>query len=232
MQCLTNSNPAELALELVIAEKRVSLSKNLDAIHISELQKGISYKEILRTVRDILLYSARTFKYSEKMGLDIATTLAGDLIEAFKNDGIQDIILMLKMARQGQLGNTGGRLDADTLSKLLIPNYLLKKAEALERRYYNQKQQREKAVPMSEETYAKLDALSKRLGENQKMRAEENEKINPVLNHHKIYTDKLKVDVKSMNITVLKQRAEKMKGNDVFIDALKIIQDEINLRSK
>lgn len=227
IQCLTK-NYQETSLEIALQEKRITPAAALQATHISELRKTQSDKAILLSIRAIILNTAQTLKYAEKMTTVVATTLAADVMELFKNESLEDVLLMFKMARQGKLGKTDGRLDADIVFKVLVPNYMLYKAELREKQYQQEKkaeqerQRSEPVAPIPEKYKKKLDEILHNFGKPK----EEPEREN----HHHMYLRQLRSDVKKMELAKLQQRAAEMKGNPIMREAVAIIKEEINTR--
>lgn len=76
-------------------------------------------------------------KHSETQ-IEIITT---DLLDNFKYESLQDIILFLKMARNGKFGTTARGLDSNLIMGDWMPKYLELKAEERERQYTLEKHQ-------------------------------------------------------------------------------------------
>lgn len=206
----------------------LSLKKCLSLPSIYEIKKNISAKQTLKAVREIILNSAKTFKFSENMDLSQATILASDLLNYFRNESLEDIILMFKMARQGELGSGKGRLDHDVVFNIFVPAYLEKKAEAREKQERNNKAKLKQPVAeMSEYAKQKFEELSNMLSIKRT-----DKPIKPVVNHHQLWINSLNVKVKNLTLEELYTELEKVKNSDqkVFDEAVKIYKDEIELR--
>ena len=172
--------------------------------------------------------TARTFKHSDRMEIDVATKLATDLYEFFRYESLEDVALMLKMARTGQLGTGYGRLDSDTLFSVFVPKYLDIKAEEREREHKRNKHNFSK-VQMSDESYKKFDELSQKLKSNSKAKEEITV---PVVNHHQIYINKLKAGIPRLTDKQLDDNLKNLLASDqeVFADAIQLFKDEIQKR--
>lgn len=93
--------------------------------------------------------------------------LAGDLYDRFRTDTVDDIILMFKMMRTGELGKPGYVENFNEKVMAYVDLYLLHKSEEREKLISQQKRkirQREtNAGPMSPEIAAKFDELHRRI---------------------------------------------------------------------
>lgn len=230
MQCLTNDDKDNFITEIVLLEDTLTITKCMDLPSVYEVAKSLPAKVILKSIREIVLNTAKTFKFSENMDLSQATILASDLLRYFKNESIEDIVLMFKMIRRGELGSGKGRLDHDIIFNVFVPAYFDKKAEIRERQIRNeQSKYNQRHEPMSEYAQNKFEELSKMLSIN---RIEE--KVAPVVNHHHIWINKLKNNVKNMSLQQLEVEIEKAKSSDQFIfgEAVKIYQEQINILNK
>ena len=138
-QCLIDDN-ADKTLEIAEIESGLTIVKCLESPLISEVKKSIPIKSLLRSVREIILNSARTFKFSENMDLGQATILANDILDYFQHESLEDIVQMFKMARKGELGSGKGRLDHDVVFNIFIPAYFNKKIEAREKQLTKEKE--------------------------------------------------------------------------------------------
>ena len=227
-QCLINSN--DLTLEIVSLETELSIPKCLNLPSIAQIKKELPAKTLIRSVREIVMNTARTFKFSENMDLGQATILATDLMDYFRDESLEDIVLMFKMIRQGDLGSGKGRLDHDVIFTLFVPNYLLKKAEIREKQIQNEKMKKERE-PIKHSAYAekKFAELADMLSVNRIYSEDESK---PVVNHHQIWINNLKNTVKNLSLSELKKELESAKKSDhaIFGEAVKIYQSEIEMR--
>lgn len=175
--------------------------------------------------------TAKMFKFSENMTIDVATKLTTDLYDYFKHESLEDIALMLKMARTGQLGSGKGRLDSDTLFNVFIPKYLELKAEEREKEHRRNKSNFAQ-VKMSEESFEKFNAISEKLRINKE--SKKAEEVVPVVNHHQIYMNKLKAGIPKLTDKQLEDNLKNLlaSGQEIFKEAIKIIQTEIDTRKK
>ncbi|MDP9954733.1 hypothetical protein J2X97_000370 [Epilithonimonas hungarica] len=228
-QCLINDT-SDAMMEIVSLETSLSVKKCLESPTIYEVTKNLPAKNIIKAVREIILNSARTFKFSENMDLSQATILASDLISYFKNESLEDIVQMFKMARQGELGSGKGRLDHDVVFNVFVPAYLDKKAEIREKQIINEnKRLNEPAEEMSDYARQKFEELSQILSARRI-----DKPSTPVINHHQMWLKSLKNNVKTLSLQELyEEKSKAMKSDEsVFNEAIKIYQNEIDSREQ
>lgn len=193
----------------------------------------MSAKVILKSIQEIVLNSARTFKYSENMDFSQAAILASDLLNYFRHESLEDIVLLFRMIRQGELGSGKGRLDHDVIFNIFVPAYLEKKAEAREKQARNEKSKFNKADgEMSEHAKQKFEELSKMLSVKRIDTPITPSK--PVVNHHQVWINSLKINVKNLSLEELYSELDKTKKKDqsLFGEAVKIYNEEIELRKE
>ena len=227
-QCLIDDN-ADKTLEIAEIESGLTIVKCLESPLISEVKKSIPIKSLLRSVREIILNSARTFKFSENMDLGQATILANDILDYFQHESLEDIVQMFKMARKGELGSGKGRLDHDVVFNIFIPAYFNKKIEAREKQLTKEKESYLKSGgEMSDFARQKFQELSEMLSANRVLHDEPK----PVVNHHQIWLNSLKNSVKNLSKQELYIELGKAKKSDhsIFNEAVKIYESEISLR--
>lgn len=231
MQSVINNSPEKL-MEVADLELSLTISKCLALPTIYEMSQQSSRRNVLIVIRTLILMSAKSFKFAEKMDEETATLLTTDLYSYFKFESLEDVVLMLKMARTGQLGSGKGRLDSDTLFNIFIPNYLLFKADEREKIYLRQKNSNKSEV-ISPEAYEKFEQLSKMVDKAKEKRDAENPVPSPI-NHHQIYLQRLRASLPNMNDKELKDTMLNLRasGSDVFKDAILVTNEEIAKRKQ
>lgn len=102
---------------------------------------------------------------NKKMESYQVMVLAGDLYERFRNDTLDDIILLFKMIRTGELGKVGYTESFNEKLMAYVDLYMLHKSEEREKLINLQKRKirayEVKSVPISDEAYAKFEQLEK-----------------------------------------------------------------------
>lgn len=106
---------------------------------IAKIQKLTSPENLLKAFTFLVLRTSELFNFRNNITNNQAVVLALDLIEVMKYENMEDVVLMLKMARQGKLGQKLFRLDNQIIFQEWVPEYLDKKAELRENNWHNQK---------------------------------------------------------------------------------------------
>src|SRR5574343_489270 len=106
---------------------------------IAKIQKLISPENLLKAFTFLVLRTSELFNFRNNITNNQAVVLALDLIDVMKVENVEDVILMLKMARQGKLGQKLYRLDNQIIFQEWVPEYLNKKAELREKIWQNKK---------------------------------------------------------------------------------------------
>lgn len=226
--CLNNKQEANK--ELVLLESELTIQKCLESCLLINLEgKIMPKKQIIAAVRFAIIQCAKVFKFSENMELDVATFMAADLVDVFKYESFEDIILMLKMVRQGKLGSNKGRLDNDTLFNVFVPVYLELKASEREKQKQNEKAEliRKEKQPytISEENKKKLDNLIERLD----IKKENSKETESVLDNHQIFIARLPELCKNLTNIELKKEIKKAQSYKLS-DAYTIYKKELESR--
>ncbi|MFW2137126.1 hypothetical protein ACK2M7_12745 [Chryseobacterium sp. TY4] len=155
-----------------------SIEQNIevrDALLRSPLiqQEGQKRDVVPQIIRIIEFYLEVTG--NKKMESYQVKVMAGDLYERFRTDTVDDIILMFKMMRTGELGKVGYTESFNEKLMAYVDLYMLHKSEEREKLINQQKRKiRErdvKAEPMSPEAAAKFEELQKRLTVREQVKA-------------------------------------------------------------
>lgn len=140
---LINTFNNENAIEFVLQEKALSIASAINGTPINLLEK-IDFKKTVTYLIFLLKRINDLINVKHKLNdLQIAT-LASDLMDFCQNETLEDIVVMLKMARKGQLGEKIYKLDSLTIFQEWIPFYLDLKYEEKERVLEREKSEREK----------------------------------------------------------------------------------------
>ena len=112
-----------------------------------------------------------SFGFSTKLNPTQIETLTVDILENFKYETLEDVIVFLKMARTGKFGSTGRGVDSNLILGDWFPKYLEQKAIIREQNYEKEKSSLKNDVNDNavELYYAKV--------RKQKAQKEKNEKI-------------------------------------------------------
>lgn len=224
---------------MVILEKESSivLAETIECRKLNSLllaDDGLSKKQVLQILQIAILNTARSFKYSENMTPMQAYVLADDLLDKMKYESLEDVLLMLKMGRRGELGSNKGRFDSDVLFTLFLPAYNEIKAEQWEEKKRVEKLEREKkeqedlAAPR-EYNVDYVDKLHKAWKESKKPKVVTSTSPLPEINHHERFMMNLRYVVSSMTNSELQKEMIRAKKNKAF-DAYEIYELELNSR--
>src|SRR5690606_8320196 len=194
---------------LSVKEAELTIAKCVQAQPIVNYEKEVGIKSIISAIRTAILNTAPAFKFSEKMDQGTATLLAADIYSAFKYETFEDILLMLKMARNGMLGSGKGQFDHDIVFNVFIPAYLQQKSEQREQNYNAEVAKRNRTEKMAvdksilSENVKKMDELIKRLAKEKRMKKEK-ESPNEFVDHHAEFIKRLPGVVGKMTVEELK----------------------------
>lgn len=128
MSCLANENQADF----IHYKSSLTIEKALKGTTLCEIERK-SPKEIYSIVYFLLSEANESFSMNNKMNDKQIQDTSLELINLFKHDTIEDIIMMLKMAVNGKIGGSKlYRFDANVLFNLFVPEYMELKAVARE----------------------------------------------------------------------------------------------------
>ncbi len=136
-----------------------------DAIKYGELimKQGAKYEVVIEIIKIIEFYLKITGKELESYQTQI---LAGDLYDKFRTDTLEDVILLFKMIRTGDLGKLKYYDSFHDKIMAYVPLFFQYKAEQREKLIEAKKRQRklkEDNTEMSEEAYQKFTELQNRI---------------------------------------------------------------------
>lgn len=98
---LASNNKAELAF----FEKNLSLSNAIDGTHLKKMEVCIGEVNTVMAVSYLLNKFALSFNVGKSLNSTQSVQLASDILEKYPYETIEDIVLMLKMVRQGIIGD-------------------------------------------------------------------------------------------------------------------------------
>lgn len=128
--CLVERNDAKL----VVLERGISISTAIDGTRLNKLERQIGDFGIITAICYLLNRFNTNFNVGKKLTLEQSALLASDIVEKYPNETIEDVVLMLKMVRQGIIGDGKDyKLDGQNVMTKWFPEYLEKKYEEFER---------------------------------------------------------------------------------------------------
>jgi len=130
LSCLVERNDSKL----VVIEKNISVSNAIDGTKLSKLERHIGDFGIITAICYLLNRFNTNFNVGKKLTGEQSALLASDIVEKYPYETIEDVVLMLKMVRQGILGDGKDyKLDGQNVMTKWFPEYLEKKYEEFER---------------------------------------------------------------------------------------------------
>jgi len=171
--------------ELIIFESDLSIEKAFTGTYLRVLQKT-DKRSTIKTLVYIISRMNDSYNMNLKLNDNQTLQLAVDLLDVFRNESIEDIILMFKYARQGKIGGKIFKLDSQTIFNSWVPSYLELKAIERERRIAQNKLEQHKIerdnkneenVPYHPRVVKEFSKLQKKI---QKKRTEKRK----IIGHH------------------------------------------------
>jgi hypothetical protein len=175
-----NDNP-----KLALFEKQMTLDEALNGTTLSRLSKTIDDENLAIILVFLINRLSSNFNVGRKFTDDQAIVMALDLIEVFKYETIEDVLLMFRMARTGRIGDGRDfKLDSQTVFHKWIPQYLEMKVDLRDQLHNRTKnltfghemtiedvkkayKKRMSAVKSEEQKDAEIDKLTKGFTRNQ-----------------------------------------------------------------
>lgn len=116
------------SMGLLVFESDLTISKAMNSVSIAKLCTKIEKINVVKAIAYLILRLSDHFNVKQKFTDIQASTLALDLTEIFGYETLEDVVMMLKLARQGKIGNTEYKLDGQTVLHKWVPEYLERKA--------------------------------------------------------------------------------------------------------
>lgn len=130
LSCLVERNESKL----IILEKNLSIPKSIEGSKLAKLERQIGDFGIITAICYLINRFNTNFNVGKKLTIEQSALLASDIVEKYPYETIEDVVLMLKMVRQGIIGDGKDyKLDGQNVMTKWFPEYLEKKYEELER---------------------------------------------------------------------------------------------------
>lgn len=129
-----NSLKSKNNLELAMFESELSISQAVDGtmlVHMANTNK----KEVIKTLVFLISRMNDDYNCKQRMNQQQMFTMAIDLLDVFKYETIEDVMLMFKYARQGKIGGKIFKIDSNVVFNDWVPCYLEQKAIEREQRH-------------------------------------------------------------------------------------------------
>jgi len=125
-------------VEVATAERSFSIERAIDSPNTLKTMAAKNTPATLKLIAALLKRQADFYNLRKDLAEDQAVMIAQTLIDEYQIETIDDVVLMLKMARAGNFGTVYGKLDGETVMGWMAL-YLDRKYEAIEKRHQNRK---------------------------------------------------------------------------------------------
>lgn len=162
---------------LALYERQMTLQKAIEGTTLHKLSKTINDENLVVIIVYLIDRVSENFNVGKKFTEGQSFIMALDLLDVFKHENLEDILLMFRMARTGKIGDGKDyKLDSQTVFHKWIPQYLEMKIDQRE-----QMHSREKNMTFSNQI--SLEDVRKAYEKKksaQKIEDEKNEKIDEI----------------------------------------------------
>jgi ribosome-associated translation inhibitor RaiA len=119
---------------LIVFEKNLDLKKAIDGTILKKLEKCVGEINTITAICYLLNRFNSNFNVGKSLTQQQSAILAADIVEKYPYETIEDVVLMLKQARQGIIGDGKDyKLDGQNVLTKWFPEYLEKKYTEFER---------------------------------------------------------------------------------------------------
>lgn len=238
---LINSLAKNDPQELLMVESELTVQKSMNSTQIRKLEPVMGKSNIIKSILYLLTRCSENFNVGKNLTQEQALMLSLDLFEIFKYETLEDVVLMLKYARQGKIGDGKAyNLDGQTVMHKWVPQYLELKAIEREKQHNENKGVKngmanfkwKKGDVDNLEVSKKIETVRQGFGERMKEVIDTPTDYKPPIQNRNVYLNLLKESTKKAKTKELQMSVERLKSNPKEQDALKIIIDELNKRKK
>jgi len=139
---LLASNIVSGKTDVGVVENSLTLSQTINLPALRSVFKAETAQIAFGVGRIIVDRFLSSFGFSTKHNPAQVDIITADVLDAFKYESMQDVILFLKMARTGRFGATNRGIDSNLILGDWMPMYLEAKAEEREKQHTKEKQDR------------------------------------------------------------------------------------------
>lgn len=119
----------------------LSIKNVFDSYPISTVFKNENGQIGFQVVKVLVVRFMESFGFATKMNESQIETITVDVLDHFRCESIEDILLFFKMARTGLFGATSRGVDSNLIFGDWFPKYMMLKAEEREKQYMKQKKE-------------------------------------------------------------------------------------------
>lgn len=232
---MTENDPQEL----IIIESELTIQKAMNGTQIRKLDPILGRKNMIKAISYFLDRAAKNFNVGKNLTDEQTIILAIDLFEIFQYETLEDVVLMLKYARQGKIGD--GKvfnLDGQTIIHKWVPAYLELKAIERENEHTKNKGNKnglanfkwKKEDVEKLELSDKVETVKQGFGERMKEVITTPEDYKPPLQKRDMYIKLLKESSKKASRKELESSIERLKSEGKEPDALEVMENELKSR--
>jgi hypothetical protein len=119
---------------LLSIEKSMTMQTAVDGIKLGKLERCIGDASALTVICYLLNRFNGNFNVGKSISPNQSAIIASDIVEKYPYETLEDIVLMLKMVRQGSIGDGKDyKVDGQNILAKWMPEYLDKKYQEVER---------------------------------------------------------------------------------------------------
>jgi hypothetical protein len=231
---LINTFNEDAATDFVLQESSLTLTHAICGTPLATLEKA-SRKETASKLIFLINRLNDLINVGQKLNDLQTATLASDLLDFCQNETLEDIVMLLKMARKGELGAKIYRLDAMVIFQEWLPVYLDLKYKERERALERNKSARaaEELEATKEKWNVKsLEAIQKiRVGlitHKAKPIPPKEDYLQNSTNFQAVFKRELK-EISTKELKKLKKQYKLRQSHQVY---LQLVKDELKSRVK
>lgn len=222
---LANNNDTKLAF----IESEMTFLNTYNGTLISKLSKenkGVTMKVIMYLLERL----NDQFNMNLKLNRVQLVTISFDLLNKLKNETLEDVVLLFRMARLGELGGKLHRLDSHVIFNEWIPIYMemksIKREDLIREKREKNKIDLNSKESWSKESKEKINSLI-----NSFTKKDETKKIKRAdMSNNDSFIESMKVDLISMNLEEL-NNFKKHCEHRSYKNYANIIQEELDKRN-
>lgn len=226
MIILVNENENDLAM----FESNLSVVSAMDGTMIRLLDRQ-NKKLIIKMLVYLISRMNDNYNMNNKLNDNQIILLSIDLLDVFSYETIEDVVMMFKLARRGQLGTKIYRLDSQIIFQEWVPTYLELKAVEREKQHLEVKEKNKidfnSKSNWNDESKKNLRKLINKIS----IKKEPKKNNVGAMKNKKEFIKELKVNCKRMSKKSLKQVIEKWSKMVHYTDYMDILKTELKNRN-
>jgi hypothetical protein len=172
LSCLASRNE----IELIVFEKGLGFANAIEGTNLKKVERVVGVIPTITAICYLLTRFNASFNVGRSLTDEQSAMLASDIVEKYPYETIEDIVLMLKLVRQGTIGDGKDyKVDGQNVLAKWMPEYLDRKYEEVERIKQREKSQLNEMADNEHAVtkyYAKIRAEKARKEKDAQMRLE------------------------------------------------------------